>query len=58
VVSERLPIIYVRGFAGGSRGIDAAVDDPFYGFNAGSTHVRVGDGGSHASTSSRARCCA
>jgi pimeloyl-ACP methyl ester carboxylesterase len=37
----RLPIIYVRGFAGSTRGINAAVDDPFYGFNAGSTHVRV-----------------
>ncbi|RBY94436.1 hypothetical protein DQ244_03735 [Blastococcus sp. TBT05-19] len=37
-----LPIIYVRGFAGGSSGIDKAVDDPFYGFNEGSVHVRVG----------------
>jgi pimeloyl-ACP methyl ester carboxylesterase len=41
----KLPIIYVRGFAGGTRGIDKQVDDPFYGFNDGSTHVRVdGDG--------------
>jgi pimeloyl-ACP methyl ester carboxylesterase len=39
---EGLPIIYVRGFAGGTAGINAAVDDPFYGFNSGSTHVRVG----------------
>ncbi|MFJ7072861.1 esterase/lipase family protein [Streptomyces sp. NPDC098781] len=39
---RRLPIIYVRGFAGGTGGIDKAVDDPFYGFNEGSTHVRVG----------------
>ncbi|MEA2506654.1 MAG: hypothetical protein QOH48_1272 [Actinomycetota bacterium] len=39
------PIVYVRGFAGGTSGIDKQVDDPFYGFNAGSTHVRVdGDG--------------
>lgn len=38
----RLPIIYVRGFAGSSSGIDRAVDDPFYGFNEGSVHVRVG----------------
>ena len=39
------PIIYVRGFAGGTSGIDNAADDPFYGFNAGATHVRVdGDG--------------
>jgi pimeloyl-ACP methyl ester carboxylesterase len=35
-------VIYVRGFAGSTPGIDAAVDDPFYGFNNGSTHVRVG----------------
>ena len=41
----KLPIIYVRGFAGGTRGINQAVDDPFYGFNMGSTHVRVGGGG-------------
>lgn len=41
----KLPIIYVRGYAGGSRGIDRAVDDPLYGFNVGSTHVRVGAGG-------------
>ncbi len=35
----RLPVIYVRGFAGS--GIDTVVDDPFYGFNEGSVHVRV-----------------
>lgn len=35
----RLPLIYVRGFAGS--GIDKAVEDPFYGFNEGSVHVRV-----------------
>ncbi|QOV38737.1 alpha/beta fold hydrolase [Streptomyces ferrugineus] len=40
--NRRLPLVYVRGFAGGTRGIDKAVDDPFYGFNEGSTHVRVG----------------
>ena len=39
------PIVYVRGFAGGTSGIDKQVDDPFYGFNDGSTHIRVdGDG--------------
>jgi hypothetical protein len=39
------PIIYVRGFAGGTSGIDTATDDSFYGFNDGATHVRVnGDG--------------
>ena len=35
------PIIYVRGFAGRTSGIDAAIDDPLYGSNEGSTHVRV-----------------
>ncbi len=39
------PIIYVRGFAANTSGIDTAADDPFYGFNDGATHVRVdGDG--------------
>jgi hypothetical protein len=38
----KLPIIYVRGFAGGDAGIDRAVADPFYGFNEGSVQVRVG----------------
>lgn len=41
-MTQYLPIIYVRGFAGGTTGIDHAVDDPFYGFNEGSTHVRLG----------------
>ncbi|MFH8382567.1 esterase/lipase family protein [Kitasatospora sp. NPDC018058] len=41
----RLPLIYVRGFAGGTSGIDKQVDDPFYGFNDGSTHIRVGGDG-------------
>jgi hypothetical protein len=35
------PIIYVRGFARDTSGIDAVTDDPFYGFNDGATHVRV-----------------
>jgi pimeloyl-ACP methyl ester carboxylesterase len=39
---ERIPIVYVRGYAGGTSGINKQVDDPFYGFNLGSTHVRVG----------------
>lgn len=42
---SRLPIIYVRGFAGGPAGINEQTEDPFYGFNAGSTHVRVGANG-------------
>ena len=37
----RLPVVYVRGFAGGPSGINSAVDDPFYGFNEGSVQVRV-----------------
>ncbi len=41
----RLPVVYVRGFAGGTGGINKQVDDPFYGFNDGSTHVRVGGDG-------------
>jgi pimeloyl-ACP methyl ester carboxylesterase len=44
-VGESFPLVYVRGFAGGQAGIDEAVNDPFYGFNDGATHVRVnGDG--------------
>ena len=30
---------------GPTSGINKQVDDPFYGFNAGSTHVRVGGDG-------------
>lgn len=40
--ASRRPIVYVRGYAGATAGIDRQVDDPFYGFNLGSTHVRVG----------------
>ncbi|MBD8058856.1 alpha/beta hydrolase [Cellulomonas sp. JH27-2] len=43
----RLPVIYVRGFAGGPAGIDNAVGDPLYGFNEGSVQVRV-DGADRA----------
>jgi hypothetical protein len=43
-MNEQLPIVYVRGYGGGNKGIDTLVDDPFYGFNTGSTHVRVGAG--------------
>jgi pimeloyl-ACP methyl ester carboxylesterase len=42
---DKWPIVYVRGYAGPTAGIDRQVDDPFYGFNSGSTHIRVaGDG--------------
>lgn len=37
-----LPIVYVRGFAGGTSGSNNVVTDPFYGFNEGSTHIRIG----------------
>jgi hypothetical protein len=47
-MAERLPIVYVRGFAGDTSGINKAVADPFYGFNEGSTHVRVGGDGEPA----------
>src|SRR6478672_11571108 len=41
----RLPIVYLGGYAGPTAGIDQEIDDPFYGFNTGATHVRVdGDG--------------
>ncbi|WP_077797066.1 alpha/beta hydrolase [Streptomyces sp. JHA26] len=40
--TQKIPVVYVRGFAGGQSGIDSAVTDPFLGFNAGSTHVRIG----------------
>lgn len=41
----RLPVIYVRGFAGNGSAIDNAVDDPFYGFSQGSVHVRADSNG-------------
>jgi hypothetical protein len=42
---EKLPIVYVRGFAGDTSGINKTVADPFYGFNGGLTDGRVsGDG--------------
>lgn len=37
----RLPIIYLRGYAGPTASIDEQVDDPFYGFNSGATHIRI-----------------
>ena len=42
---DRFPIVYVRGYAGPTASIDSVVDDPFYGFNSGATHVRVGGDG-------------
>jgi pimeloyl-ACP methyl ester carboxylesterase len=45
---KRLPIVYIRGYAGTTAGIDAQVDDPFYGFNRGATHIRVDGSGEPA----------
>ena len=44
-MKTELPVVYVRGYAGTTSGINRQVDDPFYGFNLGSTHVRVGGAG-------------
>jgi hypothetical protein len=42
---SKLPIVYVRGYAGTQGEVEQTVDDPFYGFNVGSTHVRVDEQG-------------
>jgi hypothetical protein len=39
------PIIYVRGYAGTQSDVDETVDDPTYGFNTGSTHIRLSQDG-------------
>jgi pimeloyl-ACP methyl ester carboxylesterase len=44
-LNDTWPVIYLRGYAGDQKGVEQTVDDPFYGFNAGSTHVRVGPTG-------------
>ncbi|MEH2120414.1 alpha/beta fold hydrolase [Nostoc sp.] len=38
---QYLPIIFVHGYAGTQKDVEQTVDDPFYGFNSGSTHIRV-----------------
>jgi hypothetical protein len=43
--SKFLPIVYVRGYAGSQSEVEETVDDPFYGFGRGSTHVRIGPDG-------------
>ena len=35
------PIIYIRGYAGTASAVERAVESPYYGFNDGSTKVRV-----------------
>jgi len=54
---EKLPIVYVRGYAGPTAGIDTQLDAPFYGFNKGATHVRVDGRRQAAVLSSRGRYC-
>lgn len=44
-MSNFLPIIYVRGYAGNAAAVESAVDSPYYGFNDGSSKVRTGPGG-------------
>ena len=39
------PIVYVRGYAGTQSDVEETVDDPTYGFNVGSTHIRFGEDG-------------
>ncbi|MDJ0695938.1 alpha/beta hydrolase [Mastigocoleus sp. MO_188.B34] len=43
--SQQLPIIYVCGYASTQQDVESRVSDPFYGFNTGSAHIRVGDQG-------------
>jgi PGAP1-like protein len=43
--SQYLPIIFIRGYAGTQKDVEEAVNDPFYGFNQGSSHIRVGEKG-------------
>ncbi|MDZ7952480.1 lipase family alpha/beta hydrolase [Nostoc sp. DedQUE09] len=38
---QYLPIVFVRGYAGTQKDVEQTVNDPFYGFNSGSTHIRV-----------------
>ena len=42
---RQLPIIYVCGYASTQQDVEIRVSDPFYGFNTGSAHVRVGEKG-------------
>jgi hypothetical protein len=42
---DRLPVIYVLGFAGNDSAINSAVDDQSYGFSQCSVHVRTDSSG-------------
>ncbi|QNI30844.1 lipase [Alloacidobacterium dinghuense] len=39
-MNSHFPIVYVRGYAGTQSDVEETVDDPTYGFNTGSTHIR------------------
>ena len=41
VMGKELPIIYIRGYAGTQGEVEETTDDPFCGFNLGSTHIRL-----------------
>ena len=41
MANSAYPIIYVRGYAGTQSDVEETTDDPMYGFNAGSTHIRL-----------------
>ena len=40
-MGKELPIIYIRGYAGNQGEVEDTTDDPFCGFNLGSTHIRL-----------------
>ena len=40
-MGQKLPIIYVRGYAGSQAEVEDTTDDPFCGFNLGSTHIHL-----------------
>jgi hypothetical protein len=40
-MGKELPIIYIRGYAGTQSDVEETTDDPFCGFNLGSTHIRL-----------------
>ncbi len=42
---QQLPIIYVCGYASTQQDVESRVSDPFYGFNTGSAHIRIGEKG-------------
>jgi pimeloyl-ACP methyl ester carboxylesterase len=47
-MQDKYPIVYIRGYAGNQADVEETVDDPFYGFNLGSTHIRQDQTGNAA----------